>query len=78
MQVCIHLPDELAGRFRAAIPAKKRSAFIVELLEKALSKEDDALYRIALEVEGDTALDAEMADWDGVIGDGLEGEGETR
>ncbi|MEA4855177.1 MAG: hypothetical protein AAGU21_11170 [Solidesulfovibrio sp.] len=74
MQICIHLPDELAGRFRATVPARKRSAFIVELLRQALPVEADPLYRAALDVESDAALAAEMDDWDVAIGDGLGGD----
>jgi len=73
MHLCIHLPEELAGRFRAVVPAKRRSAFIADLLRQALPEEDDSLYRIALAVEQDAALDDEMADWDATVGDGLEG-----
>ncbi len=71
MQVLLHLPDDLARRFRASVPRNQRSAFVAALLEKALPEQDDALYRLALEVENDPAMD-EMADWDATAGDGLE------
>ena len=72
MQFCIHLPDDLAARFRAAVPARQRSAFVADMLRQSLPAEDDSLYRIALAVEADTALAREMDDWDGVAGDGLD------
>ena len=54
---------------------RERSEFVRQLLERALRAEDgddDPLYRAALEVEKDTALGAEMADWEvATIGDGL-------
>lgn len=72
MQILLHLPDDLAAKFKAAVPQGKRSSFIADLLEKALpSDEEDPLYLLALEVEQDEALNVEMRDWDGVIGDGL-------
>ncbi|HRH91888.1 MAG TPA: hypothetical protein PLW01_08230 [Agitococcus sp.] len=46
MQLLIHLPDELVSRFRNAIPARQRSDFIRELLERSLPNNDDALYRL--------------------------------
>ena len=72
MQFCIHLPSDLAARFRAAVPARQRSAFVAEMLRQHLPCEDDPLYHIALAVEADTALNREMDDWDGVAGDGLD------
>ena len=79
MQVLVHLPDDLAGRFRAAVPPRKRSAFIAELLQKALPQDSDPLYQLALAVEQERSLNAEMAEWDGVAGDGLEADtDETR
>ncbi len=71
MQVLLHLPDELVQRFRSSVPKRQRSAFVAALLEKALPEQDDALYRLALDVENDPAMD-EMADWDVTAGDGLE------
>jgi hypothetical protein len=72
MQLLLHLPDDLAARFRASVPARKRSAYVAELLRRSLPERDDPLYRLALEVEQDQGLNAEMAEWDAVAGDGLE------
>ena len=74
MQFCIHLPSDLAARFRAAVPARQRSAFVAEMLRQHLPCEDDPLYHIVLAGEADTALNREMDEWDGVAGDGLGGE----
>jgi len=78
MQVLLHLPDDLALRFKSAVPAKKRSAFVADLLAKALPEDEDPLYMIGLEVEKDERLNAEMAEWDSVSGDGLEDCDEAR
>ena len=74
MQLLLHIPDTLAERFRQAIPARQRSAFVAGLLEQALPEEDDPLYQIALEVEQDAALNDEMREWrEGLIADGVRG-----
>ena len=78
MQVLLHLPDDLASRFKAAVPPRQRSAFVAGLLQKALPEDEDPLYLIALEVEKDERLNAEMAEWDVVVGDGIEDTDEAR
>ena len=72
-QIVLHLPEDLARRFRSAVPARKRSSFVQKLLEEALPDEsEDPLYRAAVAVEEDTALNAEMAEWEeATIADGL-------
>ena len=72
MQVLLDIPDDLAIRFKATVPQKARSAIVAELLAKALPDQDDALFRLALEVEGDPELAEIASDWDGVVGDGIE------
>ncbi len=76
-QLLVRIPEELARRLKHQVPARGRSAFVQGLLEQALAPEggeDDPLYRVALEVEQDERLMAEMAEWDGTIGDGVEAE----
>lgn len=74
MQILAHIPDDLAARFKAAVPARQRSAFIADLLRKALPEEEDALYHLAMAVEQDQALNESLQDWDAAIADGLEDE----
>lgn len=74
MQMLFHIPDPLAARFRQVVPARQRSAFVTKLMEQALPEDDDPLYRLALEVERDAALNAEMREWrEGLIADGIRG-----
>lgn len=74
MQLLFHIPDDLAERFKKAVPPRRRSAFVTNLLQEALPEEDDPLYQIALDVEQDAALNAEMREWrEGLIGDGIRG-----
>ena len=71
MQMLFHIPDPLAARFR-------RSAFVTKLMEQALPEDDDPLYQLALEVERDAALNAEMREWrEGLIADGIRGQEEA-
>ena len=79
-QLLVRLPEELARRFRRQVPARGRSAFVQRLLEQALAAEagdDDPLYLIALDVERDKQLSAEMAEWDGTVADGFEADDAT-
>jgi len=48
MQILLHLPESTAIKLKHAIPARKRSAFICELLEKSLPNLEDELYELAL------------------------------
>lgn len=74
MQLLLHLPEALAERFKQAVPARQRSAFVAGLLEQALPEEDDPLYLIALEVEQDAALHTEMREWrEGLVAEGIRG-----
>lgn len=72
MQVLLHLPDDLANRFKASVPKKARSAFVADLLAKALPEQDDALFQLAMDVENDPELVGMASDWDAVVGDGIE------
>jgi hypothetical protein len=79
-QLLVRLPKELARRLKRQVPARRRSAFVQHLLEQALAPEggeDDPLYQAAMKVEQDDRLMAEMAEWDGTVGDGLEAEAFT-
>jgi hypothetical protein len=74
MQLLLHIPDALAERFKQTVPSRKRSDFVARLLEKALPVEEDPLYLVALAVEQDAALNAEMREWrEGLIADGIRG-----
>ncbi len=68
----LSLPDELAFRFRATVPARSRSRFVAELLAREIDNREQALYQAALAVEADTALGEEMREWDVTSADGLD------
>ena len=68
MQVLVHLPDDLANRFKATVPKRLRSAFIANLLGKAIPEQEDALFKLALEVENDPSVSELESDWKVTIG----------
>jgi hypothetical protein len=72
MQVLVHLPDDLADRFKSTIPKRLRSAFIADLLSKAIPEQEDALFKLAMAVENDTGVSELESDWEVTVGDGLE------
>ena len=71
-QLLVRLPDELVRRLRRQVPARQRSSFVRDVLERALPPEAaDPLYEAALAVEADERLSAEMSEWDATLADGL-------
>jgi metal-responsive CopG/Arc/MetJ family transcriptional regulator len=72
MKVLISLPDELGARMQAVIPPRQRSKIIAALLEEEIKRRERELYECALAVEQDEQLNAELAEWDVTVGDGLE------
>jgi hypothetical protein len=76
-QLLLRLPEDLVRRFRRAVPGRERSLFVQRLLEQALPREDrddDPLYRAALDVEHDIQLNADMEEWElATLADGLPG-----
>lgn len=72
-QVLIHLPTEVAQRFRNAIPARQRSGFIRHLLEQHLPNVDEHIYQLALKAEAfDSAHPEESNELESTLMDGLD------
>ena len=72
-QVLIHLPTDLAIRFRQSVPARNRSSFVRGLLEKYLPDTDDAVYQAALQAQAfDDANAEENAAFNIAMLDGLD------
>lgn len=71
-KVLISMPDQLAIRMKAAIPARQRSKTIRRLIEEEIAKREKILYECAVSVEKDSALNQEMQDWDITNQDGLD------
>jgi len=72
-QVLIRLPTEIARRFRNAVPARQRSAFIGKLLDQNLPNADEHMYELALKAEAfDRAHPEELNDLESTLMDGLD------
>lgn len=76
-KVLISLPNQLAMRMRATIPARQRSKIITHLIEKEIEKRERVLYECALAVENDDDLLREMQEWDVTLIDGINDDNET-
>ncbi|HAA03082.1 MAG TPA: hypothetical protein DCZ69_10715 [Syntrophobacteraceae bacterium] len=74
MKVLISLPDELCSRMRATIPQRQRSKVIADLVRGEVERREQELYQVALAVERDEKLNAEMAEWEVTTSDGIEAE----
>lgn len=73
-RLLVSMPESLALRMRAAIPARQRSKTIARLLEEEIARREQSLYECALAVEKDEGLRAEMQDWSATVADGLDDE----
>ena len=75
-QMLIRLPEDVAARFKAAVPARQRNKFVADLVATAVMRHEDELTRIAAAVSDDERrnpeLAQEMRDWDATVGDGMQ------
>lgn len=72
-QVLIHLPTEVARRFRDAVPARQRSGFVRKLLEQNLPNVDEHMYKLAMKAEAfDSANPEETNELESTLMDGLD------
>jgi hypothetical protein len=75
-QILIRLPDEIAAKFKSAVPARQRNKFVAELVATAIARHEDKLAKIAAAVTNEEKrnpnIAREMRDWDAAVGDGLE------
>ncbi len=75
-QILIRLPDEVAAKFKAAVPLRQRNKFIAELVAMAVARHDDELGTIATAVTNEEKRNPKIArethDWAVAMGDGIE------
>jgi len=75
-QILIRLPEDVAARFKAVVPARQRNKFIAELVATAVAHHEDELAKIAVSVTNDEKRNPKIAretsDWEATVGDGLE------
>ena len=67
----LSIPDAVAHRFQAAVPARQRSRLVTVLLEHELSERDDSLAAACRAANRDRALDREIDEWQ-AFDDGIE------
>ena len=76
-QFLIRLPEEVAAKFKAAVPARQRNKFVAELVATAVTRHEEELARIATAVTKEEkrspGIAQEMRDWEATMGDGLAG-----
>ena len=71
MRITLSIPDAVAHRFQAAVPARQRSRLVSRLLENELSQRDDALAVACRAANRDKALVREIDEWQS-FDDGIE------
>ncbi|OQY42063.1 MAG: hypothetical protein B6240_14370 [Desulfobacteraceae bacterium 4572_87] len=63
MQITLSIPDVVARRFQAVVPARQRSRLVTRLLEQELSKHDDTLAAACHAANRDKVLQREIEEW---------------
>ena len=63
MRITLSIPDRVASRFQAAIPARQRSRLITRLLEQELAERDKALAAACWSANRDVPLQKEIDEW---------------
>ena len=65
------MPEQLATRMRAAIPSRKRSKAIAQVIEQEVDRREQQLARCAQTIEKDQRILQEMKEWEVTLSDGL-------
>jgi len=63
MRITLSIPDRVASRFRAAVPARQRSKLVTRLLEQELVGRDDSLAAACRSANRDKTLEREIDEW---------------
>lgn len=71
MRMTLSIPDVVAHRFQAAVPARQRSRLVTRLLEHELSERDSSLAAVCRAANRDHALGREIDEWQS-FEDGIE------
>ncbi|MFT5240519.1 MAG: hypothetical protein ACI9X0_001494 [Kiritimatiellia bacterium] len=67
----LSIPDAVAHRFQAAVPARQRSRLVTRLLEHELSERDNSLAAACRAANRNRALSQEIDEWQ-AFDDGIE------
>ena len=71
MRITLSIPDEVAHRFQASVPARQRSRLVTRLLEQELSERDNSLAAACRAANRDKVLEQEIDEWQ-AFEDGIE------
>jgi len=63
MRITLSIPDPVARKFQAVVPARQRSSLVTRLLEQELSSREDALAAACHSANRDKKLKAEVVEW---------------
>lgn len=63
MRMTLSIPDAVAHRFQAAVPARQRSRLVTRLLKHELSERDNSLAAACRAANRDKALQREIDEW---------------
>ena len=63
MRMTLSIPDVVAHRFQAAVPARQRSRLVTRLLKHELLERDNALALACRAANRDKALVQEIEEW---------------
>jgi metal-responsive CopG/Arc/MetJ family transcriptional regulator len=63
MRMTLSIPDAVAHRFQAAVPARQRSRLVTRLLKHELSERDNSLASACRAANRDKALQREIDEW---------------
>jgi metal-responsive CopG/Arc/MetJ family transcriptional regulator len=74
-QILIRLPEDVAAKFEAVVPARQRNKFVTDLVATAIARHEDELAKIATAVTNEEKSNPKIAeetrDWETTIDDGL-------
>ena len=63
MRITLSIPDRIAERFQASVPARQRSKLVTRLLEQELAARDTSLAAACRSANRDKALQGEIDEW---------------
>jgi hypothetical protein len=64
MKMTFEVPDELAARFRSAVPGGERSKLLCELIRERVSLREQELEAACLKANQLESVNEEMKDWE--------------
>jgi len=63
MRMTLSIPDDIAARFRSAVPPRQRSSVISSLIECELAKRNSTIAAACLAANKDETLNRDIDEW---------------